>query len=137
VNRIRHEHPALQRDDTLTFHRVDNPQLLAYSKASPDGSDVVLVVVNLDPTWRQSGWTDLDLGALGLEPDASFSVRDLLTGRAFVWRGAANYLELQPGVRPAHVLAVEANDGDGASREKGRAASKEKGRAASKEKADS
>ncbi len=32
LNRIRHENPALQRDWSLRFHPIDNPQLLVYSK---------------------------------------------------------------------------------------------------------
>ena len=32
----------VRRNDTLHFHHVDNPQLLAYSKRSADGADLVL-----------------------------------------------------------------------------------------------
>ena len=49
VNLIRREHPALQHDRTLRFHPVDNDQMIAYSKTLPDGSDPVVVIVNLDP----------------------------------------------------------------------------------------
>src|SRR5690606_35446491 len=35
VNAIRREHPALQRLEDITFHRVDNDQLLCFSKATP------------------------------------------------------------------------------------------------------
>ena len=33
LNSIRRQHPALQRNDTLRFHPVDNERLLAYSKS--------------------------------------------------------------------------------------------------------
>jgi starch synthase (maltosyl-transferring) len=107
VNRIRHQHPALLRDDTLRFHGIDNPEMLAYSKRSADGTDVMLTVVSLDRRWPQSGWTDLDLGALGLEPGAPFIVRDLLGDESFEWSGPRNFVELRPGLRPAHVFAVD------------------------------
>ncbi len=107
MNGIRHGHPALLRNDTLRFHGVDNPQLLAYSKRSEDGTDTVLVVVNLDPRWKQSGWTDLDLFALGVDPGESLSVTDLLGGSSYEWRGTRNFVELEPGLRPAHVFAIE------------------------------
>ncbi|MEP7152140.1 MAG: alpha-1,4-glucan--maltose-1-phosphate maltosyltransferase, partial [Nitrospira sp.] len=37
INRIRRDNPALQSDDSLRFHPVDNDQLIAYSKQTPDG----------------------------------------------------------------------------------------------------
>src|SRR5207302_4558363 len=49
VNDIRHRHPALQRLRNLRQHGADNEQVMAYSKRSDGGDDVVLVVVNLDP----------------------------------------------------------------------------------------
>ena len=107
VNAIRHAEPALQHDRGLAFHDTDNPALIAYSKRTPDGANVVLVVVNLDPGFPQSGWTSLRLPELGLAPDAPFVARDLLGGAAFPWRGARNYVELRPDRQPAHVLRIE------------------------------
>jgi starch synthase (maltosyl-transferring) len=104
INTIRHDHPALQRDRSLRFHHVDNDQLLVYSKA--DGSDVILVVVNLDPAWEQGGFTWLDLEALGLEEETEFQVRDLFGGGTYLWDGPRNYVELNPHVAPAHVFQV-------------------------------
>jgi starch synthase (maltosyl-transferring) len=107
VNAIRHAEPALRHDRGLAFHDTDNAALLAYSKRTPDSSDVVLVVANLDPGFPQSGWTALDLAELGLAPDAPFVARDLLSGAAFPWRGARNFVELRPDRQPAHILRVE------------------------------
>jgi starch synthase (maltosyl-transferring) len=106
VNEIRRENSALQRNDRLTFHDMDNEALLAYSKRSSGGANVILTLVNLDPHHRQSGWTDLDLGALGLEHEESFQVEDLLAGGRFGWHGSRNYVELDPHVSPAHVFRV-------------------------------
>jgi len=106
VNRIRREHPALQRDHTLRFHGTDNDALLAYSKSSPDGTDVILCVVNLDHHAPQAGWTALDLGALGVEPGKPFQVHDLITDAHYTWHGPHNYVELNPQVVPAHILHV-------------------------------
>ncbi|HET7036917.1 MAG TPA: alpha-1,4-glucan--maltose-1-phosphate maltosyltransferase [Thermomicrobiaceae bacterium] len=106
VNRIRRDNPALQANRSLRFHPIDNDQLIAYSKVSADGRNVVLTIVNLDPHYPESGWIDLDLSALGLRPDQSFSVVDLLTGEQFFWHGAHNFVMLNPQVLPAHVLAV-------------------------------
>jgi starch synthase (maltosyl-transferring) len=104
VNGIRREHPALQTNETLTFHRTDNPQFLAYSKTA--GADVILIIVNLDPQYRQAGWLDLDLDLLGVHPGTRFRVVDLLSGETYYWDGSRNYVELDPVKGPAHILHV-------------------------------
>ena len=103
INAIRRDNPALQRDWSLAFHGTDSDQLLAYSKR--EGSNVVLCVVNLDPYHRQSGHVDLSLAHLGVG-EGAFQVQDLLGGGSFLWQGPRNYVELDPGVLPAHVFAV-------------------------------
>ncbi len=107
VNLIRREHPALQHDRTLRFHPVENDRMIAYSKTLPDGSDPVVVIVNLDPEQPRSGWVDLRMPELGMAWDAPFVARDLLTGESFAWSGARNFVELHPGHQPGHVLAIE------------------------------
>jgi len=106
INRIRRDNPALAVNRTLTFHPVDNDALTVYSKTSPDGENVILVAVNLDPWHRQSGWVDLDREALGLDPEETFRLHDLLGGGTFRWQGSRNYVELDPRVMPAHVFRV-------------------------------
>jgi starch synthase (maltosyl-transferring) len=105
VNRIRREHPALQFDTGLRFHVTDNPQLVAYSKSSPDGVSRVLVVVNLDPRNVQHGWVTVDAEAVGAPAAASFTVRELLTDAVFEWQGSRHYVRLDPAL-PAHILVV-------------------------------
>ena len=106
VNRIRRENPALHDNANLTFHPVDNEQIICYSKSTADRSNVILVVVNLDPYHTQSGWVDLALDALELDPHQSFQVHDLLTDAYYLWHGPRNYVELNPHVAPAHVFKV-------------------------------
>jgi starch synthase (maltosyl-transferring) len=106
VNRIRRENKALQGIEGIAFHSTDNPYLIAYSKATKDFSDRILVVVNLDPFNTQSGFVTLDLGGLGLADGAAFEVHDLLTDRRFGWSGARNYVELRPAELPAHIFRI-------------------------------
>ena len=106
VNGIRRENAALQSDWSLRFHPVDNEQLIAYSKATEDLSDIILVIVNLDPRYTQSGWVQVPLREFGLDPALPFQVDDLLTGAHFQWHGTANYVELNPSTIPAHILKV-------------------------------
>mgnify|MGYP001176434750 CR=1 FL=1 len=104
LNRARREHPALQRDDGLRFLAVDNEQLIAYGKATPDRSDIVVCVVNLDPHHAQSGWVTIDLGALGLASDQPYQLHDLLGGAHFLWHGARNFVSLDPQRCPVHLM---------------------------------
>ena len=109
INEIRRRHPALQRDDTLQFHATDNDQLIAYSKSS--GDDAVLVVVNLDPHHRQSGWVDLRQYAT--TPGQVVEVHDMLVDAYYRWEGARSFVILDPSTVPAHVLSVRHPSGAG------------------------
>ncbi len=106
VNRIRRENRALQRDWNLCFHKVDNEQLICYSKHDDDLDDIILVVVNLDPHHRHSGWVELPLADFGLDAGSPFQVHDLLSDARFLWSGARNFVELDPQVMPAHVFRI-------------------------------
>jgi len=101
VNTIRREHPALQVDRTLSFHATDNPEIIAYSKTSLDGSERVLTIVNLDPHHMQHGHVDV---SPTLPSDDAFSVFDLLDDVRYEWRGAWNYVRFDPDIRQGHIL---------------------------------
>jgi starch synthase (maltosyl-transferring) len=104
INAIRRKHPALQRLRLTEFHKTDNPLVVAYSKISDDGSDVMLMVVNLDPYLPQWSILDLDLAVLGLPASEPYSAVDELSGETFTWVGNHPFVRLEPWVRVAHVL---------------------------------
>jgi starch synthase (maltosyl-transferring) len=106
INRIRRGNPALQRDANLRFHETDNAEVICYSKATDDLSDVIIVVCNLDPFHKQTGWVDLDPSLLGLDLRRTFQAHDLLSEGRFLWHGAHNYFELTPESLPAHIMKV-------------------------------
>jgi starch synthase (maltosyl-transferring) len=106
VNQIRRENPAFQANHNLRFHAVDNEQIIAYSKSSEDASNEVLVVVNLDPHYQQSGFITLPLEELGLDPRQPYQAHDLLTDARYLWHGARNYVELDPQTVPAHIFVI-------------------------------
>ena len=108
LNRIRRENPALQSNRGLHFHLISNDDLIAYSKATPDHTNVILTIVNLSPRTVQSGWTHLDLSELGLLTDQPFWVQDLVGGSGYAWRGSSNFVQLDPLTMPAHVFRVTA-----------------------------
>ncbi|MCP5243634.1 MAG: alpha-1,4-glucan--maltose-1-phosphate maltosyltransferase [Burkholderiales bacterium] len=106
INRIRRENPALQHDWTLQFHDVDNDALICYSKSTDDLTNIILVMVNLDPHHTQSGWLNIPLDVLGLDADHSFQVHDLLSNARYIWNGPRNYVELDPQIVPAHIFRL-------------------------------
>ena len=106
LNRIRHENEALHRNERLVFHETSNPQLLAYSKSSPDGTNVILAVVNLDSYDEQSGLVSIFAEALGLHATEHFVVEDLLSGASYTWNGHSNYVALRPWEATAHVFRI-------------------------------
>jgi starch synthase (maltosyl-transferring) len=105
INAIRREHPALHLYDNLRFYPSDDENIIAYGKATPDGSDRVLVVVNLDPFDAHETWLHLPLAEWGLDPGESFQVEDLLTGETHLWH-AHQHIRLDPHDEPARLYGV-------------------------------
>ena len=113
VNTIRRDHPALQQNATLRFHGCSTDALLWFSKsasakasADKDGRDVVFVVANTTPQYIQQGFVEVPIAELGIAPDAPFIVEDLLDDTTYTWRGAWNYVRLDPSERMAHIFIV-------------------------------
>ena len=105
LNIIRKENIALQRLRNLNFHHTDSGAIIAYSKR--EGDNLILVVVNLDPTYAQETTIHWNMEALGLNSE-SFKVTDLLDGSVHQW-SAHTFVRLQPS-RPvgkvAHIVKV-------------------------------
>jgi len=112
VNRIRKENPALQQTCDITFVRIEaSPgqecdRLMGYVKRSADGSNIILVVVNLDHAGTRDGWLRFPLELFGLSHDHSFIVEDLLIGSRYEWKGEWNYVSVNHQTMPAHIFRV-------------------------------
>ena len=110
LNDVRRRHPALQQLRNLRVHSSDDDAVLVFSKVSPsttpgEPDDVVVVIVNTDPHGTRETMVHLDLPSLGLEWDDSFAVHDEVTDQTWHW-GAHNYVRLDPGYEPAHILTI-------------------------------
>ncbi len=110
LNDVRRRHPALQQLRNLRVHSADDDAVVVFSKVSPSNvpgepDDVVVVVVNTDPHGTRETMVHLDLPALGLGWDDTFAVHDEVTGQTWHW-GAHNYVRLDPGYEPAHILSI-------------------------------
>ena len=107
VNAIRKGNPALQANESLRFHKIDNDQIICYSKRTPDKANVIVTLVNLDPVWQQSGFVELPVEELGIDIRQPYRMHDLLTDATFTWQGSRNYVELRPREVPVHILRKE------------------------------
>jgi len=106
VNQLRRENAALHKTTGLRFHQTDNDLLLAYSKFDEHGANLVLVIVNFDYQYQQSGWIEFDPRAFGLDSESHFVVYDLLSDHGYRWQPGWNYVELDPTTNPAHIFRV-------------------------------
>jgi starch synthase (maltosyl-transferring) len=106
LNRIRRENPALHYDWNLRFLAIDNPEMIAYAKVTPDGNNVIIVIVNLDAYHAQTGWVDVPLEDFGLEERQPYQMHDLLRNAHYLWHGRRNYVALDPATGPAHVFRL-------------------------------
>jgi starch synthase (maltosyl-transferring) len=113
VNKARRDNQALQHDGNLRFHHLDNDHLMAYSRHHQ--ANTVLVVVNLDPQFKQSGWVELDLDALGIDMSRPYTVNDVLTGARYTWKGSRNFVSLDPREIPAHIFRIETSQAESGS----------------------
>jgi starch synthase (maltosyl-transferring) len=105
LNLVRRANPALHQMRDLTFHQIDNDQVICWSKRDPQTGNTVLVVCTLDSHQVQWGNTTLDMAALGLDWLARFRAHDEITGLDFEW-GQTNAVRLDPFHEPAHIFTI-------------------------------
>jgi len=92
LNAIRKKNVALQRLRNLRFHTTENESIIAYSKR--EGDNLVLVVINLDPSFAQETTVHWNMSELGMQND-NFEVTDLIDGSTYNW-SAHTYVRLDP-----------------------------------------
>jgi len=135
LNRIRREHVALQRYANLTFHTSENSSILFYRKAAveprvqwtskagepvpatiqrqlvgeeqPRLEDNLLVAVTTDPHHVHESMVHVPIHEMGIDEERPYVVHDLLTDVRYTWRGARNYVRLDPTEAVGHVFRIE------------------------------
>jgi len=100
LNKLRHEHAALQSFTNLTFYNAWNDNILYYGKATAAKDDFLLFAVNLDPNSAQGADFEVPLWEFGLPDEASIEVEDLVTDARFTWQGKIQHMHLDPADRP-------------------------------------
>ena len=106
LNKIRSENRALRGYDNLRLHTAENDNILFFSKSTESLDNTILVAVTLDPWNGQGGFVAVPLADFGIGGDEEYEVEDLLTGEWFRWRGARNFVGLDPHSRPAHIFRL-------------------------------
>ena len=104
LNRARKSNPALQQTNNIQFTNTSNEQLLSYIKWNDDRTNFVWTIINFDPNNTQGGMVEVPHDLIG---DGNFRVKDQLTGEIYHWSQGQNYVALDPGKWPAHILLVE------------------------------
>ena len=99
LNRIRRENLALQNIRDTLFPNAWNDQILSYLRATPDRSNAILILVNLDPHNAQAAEYEVPLWEFGLGDDAAIKVEDLLLGIDFTLTGKVQQITLDPAER--------------------------------------
>ena len=107
INTIRRQNPALQEYKNLEFYETFNEHMLCYGKRTVDNSNMIVVIVNLDPFTAHEDMVTLPLWKFGLEQWQTYQMHDLLTGAIYSWKGSSNYVRLDPQNNPAHIFMVK------------------------------
>ena len=109
MNQARKENAALQSMHNISFCSVENENLLAWYKSDPKTDNHLMMVVNLDPYYTQSGWVQTPIKELGIAEGEDFTVHDLISGNSYSWNQEWNYVELNPFALPFHLFRIEKN----------------------------
>ena len=110
INAARKNNKALQSTWNVQFCHIEDPNLIAYLKATDDLSNIILVVVNLDSHGRHSGYVQLPLGRLKITERVNVKVHDLITEEHYTWTQEWNYVELDPYKIPFHLFKLEVHE---------------------------
>lgn len=110
LNNARKKYPALQSTWNIQFCHIENPNLIAYLKSTDDLSDIVLVVANLDPHNRQSGYVQLPKDRLKLADRINVKLHELMTDEHYTWTQEWNYVEIDPFKMPFHLFKLQVHE---------------------------
>ncbi len=110
LNKARRDNSALQSTWNLQFCEVDNPNLVAYLKATDDLANIIIVIVNLDQHGKQSGYVQVPKFQLQLRDKINLKLQDLITEEFYTWTQEWNYVELEPNKMPFHLFRVNIHE---------------------------
>ncbi|MFL5761604.1 MAG: alpha-1,4-glucan--maltose-1-phosphate maltosyltransferase [Thermomicrobiales bacterium] len=106
INAIRRDNPALHEYDNLRFYSSDDENILCYGKMTPEKSNIIIAVVNLDPFHAHESWIRFPLQEVDIAEDEQYRVDELITGESFFWTGGRQLVRLDPDDEPAKFFSL-------------------------------
>lgn len=106
INKIRNENKSLQYTNNVTFHEINNNYLLFYSKTTPDLSNIIIVIVNLDPFRTQKSKIYIPLKQFRINPSQTYILDDLLSGKRLYCSSPELEIQSDPEKSPAYLFKV-------------------------------
>ncbi len=106
INRIRRDNTALHEYENLTFYESDNDHVIFYGKTTLDRRNTILVAVSLNPFQAQTATLRVPLTDLGITPEDTYQLHELITDRRDLIKGPTHSIHLDPQHEPAAIFAV-------------------------------
>lgn len=107
INLIRKENPALHEYKNLEFYNSSNDNILCYGKRTADNSNIIVIVVNLDPFNPHEDTINLPLETFGISDWQKYQMKDLITSEKHYWKGSSGYIRLDPNYEVAHIFKLK------------------------------
>ncbi len=108
INQIRRDHPALQSFTNLKFYPSDNEHVLFYGKMTPDKTDILLFVVNMDPYQTQEARLTIPLEEFGISETATYHLHELIQDYRHKVVGREYIVRLDPKQEPSAIFRLHA-----------------------------
>ncbi len=106
INQIRRENPALHTFTNVKFYETDNDNILFYGKMTSDKSNILLCVVNMDPTTPQETRLRIPLEDCAIGPQDSYVMQELIQNYQHSVVGHEYIICLDPKKNPAAIFAI-------------------------------
>lgn len=106
INEIRHQNEALQQTNNIKFCHIENDNLLAFYKWNAEKTNQLLIVISLDPYYKQQGTVQIPLHDIEVHQGQQLTMIDLVTGSSYNWYNEWNYVELHPAL-PFHIFRIK------------------------------
>lgn len=110
LNRLRRAWPQLQTHLNTRFYVAHNDSIIWYGKPAADGSDMIMIMVNMDPHAPQECHFEVPLWEFGLPDDAAIAVTDLLERHRFDWHSKVQHIRINPD-KPYRIWRIAPKEG--------------------------
>ena len=106
INHIRRENPVLHTLANVKFYQADNDNILFYGRITPDKSNILLCVVNMDPTHSQEARLHIPLEDCGIDPQETYVMHELIQDYRHNVVGPEYIIRLNPKKEPAAIFSI-------------------------------